>query len=124
MPAFDHAFAGLIADLDQRGLLDSTIVTVTSEFGRTPKINENARPRPLGARLLAGDRRRRHHARADLRRHQLDCQRTRARPGHRGRFPGTVYTSWASIRTIRLMAPGDRPIDIVRDGNVVQGIVA
>jgi len=41
MPAFDHAFAGLIADLDQRGLLDSTIVTVTSEFGRTPKLNEN-----------------------------------------------------------------------------------
>jgi proteasome assembly chaperone (PAC2) family protein len=39
MPAFDHAFAGLIADLDQRGLLDSTLVMVTSEFGRTPKIN-------------------------------------------------------------------------------------
>ena len=30
MPAFDHAFAGLIADLDQRGLLDSTLVMVTS----------------------------------------------------------------------------------------------
>src|SRR2546429_9995385 len=41
MPAFDHAFSGLIADLDQRGLLDSTLVMVTSEFGRTPKINEN-----------------------------------------------------------------------------------
>src|SRR5580704_18121054 len=38
MPAFDHAFAGLITDLDQRGLLDSTIVTVSSEFGRTPKV--------------------------------------------------------------------------------------
>src|SRR5579864_8610872 len=42
LPAFDHAFAGLIADLDQRGLLDSTLVMVTSEFGRTPKVNENA----------------------------------------------------------------------------------
>ena len=42
MPAFDHAFSGLITDLDQRGLFDSTLVMVTSEFGRTPKINENA----------------------------------------------------------------------------------
>ena len=39
MPDFDRAFAGLITDLDQRGLLDSTLVVVNSEFGRTPKIN-------------------------------------------------------------------------------------
>ena len=42
MPAFDQAFARLITDLDQRGLLDSTLVMVTTEFGRTPKINGNA----------------------------------------------------------------------------------
>ena len=39
MPDFDRGFAGLITDLDQRGLLDSTLVVVNSEFGRTPKIN-------------------------------------------------------------------------------------
>src|SRR5436190_16690279 len=38
MPALDKAFAALINDLDQRGLLNSTLVMVTSEFGRTPKI--------------------------------------------------------------------------------------
>ena len=32
------AFARLIKDLDERGLLDSTLVMMTSEFGRTPKI--------------------------------------------------------------------------------------
>jgi uncharacterized protein (DUF1501 family) len=42
MPALDHGIAGLISDLDQRGLLDSTIVWVTSEFGRTPKINKDS----------------------------------------------------------------------------------
>jgi hypothetical protein len=42
MPALDHGIAGLITDLDQRGLLDSTIVWVTSEFGRTPKINKDS----------------------------------------------------------------------------------
>ena len=35
MPAFDHALAGLVTDLEQRGLLDSTIVLWMGEFGRT-----------------------------------------------------------------------------------------
>jgi Protein of unknown function (DUF1501) len=39
LPAFDQGFSQLITDLDQRGLLDSTLVCVTTEFGRTPKIN-------------------------------------------------------------------------------------
>jgi hypothetical protein len=37
-PGFDRAFSGLIADLDQRGLLDQTLVLCLSEHGRTPKI--------------------------------------------------------------------------------------
>jgi len=36
---FDRPFATLIEDLDDRGLLDSTLVVVMAEFGRTPKIN-------------------------------------------------------------------------------------
>jgi hypothetical protein len=39
LPPVDQAIAALISDLDERGLLDSTLVMVTSEFGRTPKIN-------------------------------------------------------------------------------------
>ena len=35
MPGFDHGFAGLISDLDQRGMLDETLVMVLSEHGRT-----------------------------------------------------------------------------------------
>lgn len=42
MPGFDLALAGLIADLEQRGMLDDTLVMVLSEHGRTPRIN-NAR---------------------------------------------------------------------------------
>ena len=41
MPAFDQAYATLIRDLDRTGLLDRTIVMVSSEFGRTPKINKD-----------------------------------------------------------------------------------
>src|SRR5207248_1977803 len=36
LPAFDQAFAALIRDLDRRGLLDSTLIMISSEFGRTP----------------------------------------------------------------------------------------
>lgn len=38
-PGFDMAIFGLINDLDQRGLLDETLVLVMSEHGRTPRIN-------------------------------------------------------------------------------------
>ncbi len=38
-PQFDLGFSALIEDLDQRGLLDETLVVAIGEFGRTPKIN-------------------------------------------------------------------------------------
>lgn len=37
-PGFDVGWYGLITDLDQRGLLDETLVVCTSEHGRTPKV--------------------------------------------------------------------------------------
>ena len=39
MPRFDAAFASLIEDLHQRGMLDNVLVIAMSEFGRTPRIN-------------------------------------------------------------------------------------
>jgi uncharacterized protein (DUF1501 family) len=36
---FDQAFAALLIDLEQRGLLESTLLLVIGDFGRTPKIN-------------------------------------------------------------------------------------
>ena len=45
LPVFDHTFSALILDLEQRGMLDETLVLVLSEHGRTPKIDS----KPLGA---------------------------------------------------------------------------
>jgi hypothetical protein len=42
LPELDRAFSALIEDLHERGLLDSTLVIMTGEFGRTPEINVNA----------------------------------------------------------------------------------
>ena len=41
IPTFDLAFAALVEDLKQRGLLDETLVIAMGEFGRTPKLNTN-----------------------------------------------------------------------------------
>lgn len=38
-PMFDNAYASLLEDLQERGLLDNTLVVAQGEFGRTPKIN-------------------------------------------------------------------------------------
>jgi uncharacterized protein (DUF1501 family) len=42
LPEFDQGYSALIHDLDQRGLLDSTLVLAMGEFGRTPKVNDKA----------------------------------------------------------------------------------
>jgi hypothetical protein len=39
LPEFDRAFSALLEDLDQRGLLATTLVVVAGEFGRTPRVN-------------------------------------------------------------------------------------
>ncbi len=42
LPEFDRAFSALVEDLHQLSLLESTLVIVATEFGRTPEINVNA----------------------------------------------------------------------------------
>ncbi len=41
LPVLDQSLSALLMDLDQRGMLDETLVAVLTDFGRTPKINNN-----------------------------------------------------------------------------------
>jgi len=41
LPNLDQTLSALLEDLDARGLLDETLVVLTSEMGRTPKVNGN-----------------------------------------------------------------------------------
>lgn len=43
LPVYDNSYAALLNDLDQRGLLDTTLVITAGEFGRTPKLNQDKR---------------------------------------------------------------------------------
>jgi hypothetical protein len=57
LPALDRAYSALLSDLGDRGLLESTLVVLMGEFGRTPKLNSAGGrdhwPR-AGSALLAG----------------------------------------------------------------------
>jgi len=122
MPALDHALAGLITDLDQRGLLDTTLVMVTSEFGRTPKINQsNGRDHwaRVYSTLLAG---------GGITRGQIygASDATSAEPA-RDAVPledllCTIYHQLGIDSNEELLAFGTRPIEIVKGGKVVSGI--
>jgi hypothetical protein len=124
MPQFDQAFARLILDLEQRGLLDSTLVMVSSEFGRTPKINGTAGrdhwPKVFSVVLAGGG----------IKKGQVygTSNATAAEPeddavGIEDLFT-TVYSCLGITADKELMAPGDRPIEIVDGGKVIPELLA
>ncbi|MBX7167559.1 MAG: DUF1501 domain-containing protein [Pirellulales bacterium] len=58
LPRFDQAYSALIEDLEQRGLLESTLVVAWGEMGRTPRVNKDAGrdhwPQVFSAALAGG----------------------------------------------------------------------
>ncbi len=124
LPAFDHALSGLITDLDSRGLLDSTIVMVMSEFGRSPKINVDAGrdhySRCFSVALAGGGLTRGNAYGAS----NSTASEPDVDPVPVEDMLYTVYHQLGINPDERLIAPGDRPIDIIRGGKLVKGIVA
>jgi len=123
-PALDHAISGLITDLDQRGMLDSTLFMVTTEFGRTPKINKT-NGRDHWARsysmLLAG---------GGITKGQIygASDATASEPARDPvpleDFLYTVYHQLGIEANDELLAFGTRPIEIVKGGKLIEGIIA
>ncbi|HXG48990.1 MAG TPA: DUF1501 domain-containing protein [Methylomirabilota bacterium] len=124
LPRFDRAFAALIRDLDQRGLLDSTLVMVTTEFGRTPKINNTGGrdhyPKVFSIVLAGGGIRRGHiHGASDPTGSEPESD-----PLTVEGLAATIYHQLGIPHDKVLMAPGNRPIAIVKDGEVQKGLLA
>jgi len=124
MPKFDQAFAALIKDLDARGLLDSTLVMVTTEFGRTPKINATAGrdhwPRVFNIILAGGGiKRGLVYGSSDPTGGEPDNNPLTVED-----LAFTVYNQMGIDPSKNLIAPGNRPIKIVKDGEVVKDLLA
>lgn len=124
MPALDQALHTLITDLEQRGLLDRTLIMVSSEFGRTPKINKDAGrdhwPKVFSVMLAGGGiKRGLVYGTSDPTASEPDMD-----PVSPEDLATTMYRMLGIVADKELMAPGDRPIEIVDGGNVIDGILA
>lgn len=123
LPALDRAYAALLIDLRERGLLESTLVVLMGEFGRTPKLNalggRDHWPR-AGSVLLAG---------GGVRGGQV----IGATNGF-GEFPvdrpvGPPDLAFSILKllgvdpTAELMTPGGRPMKIMGEGSFINELV-
>jgi hypothetical protein len=120
---FDQAFAMLITDLEQRGLLQSTLVMVSSEFGRTPKINATAGrdhwPKVFSIVLAGGGIKRGFvYGTSDATASEPENDPLQVED-----LAHTVYHCLGIDAEKELVAPGPRPIEIVNGGNLVKDLV-
>jgi hypothetical protein len=122
-PGLDQGLAGLIRDLDDRGLLDSTIVLVTSEFGRTPRINASAGrdhyPRVFSHAVAGGGFKRGLVYGAS----DSTASEPEENPVRVEDMLTTVYHQLGINADKELMAPGNRPIEIIDGGKVVKELL-
>jgi hypothetical protein len=127
LPKLDVGLAGLFNGLAEKGLLDTTTVFVTGEFGRTPKINtrdaEGGRdhyPRCMFM-LMAG---------GGVKGGQVigESDETASAPKHEGFSPddvaATFYHTLGIDHTKEYHSNTGRPITIVRDGKIIKSLLA
>ncbi|MBP85594.1 MAG: sulfatase [Planctomycetaceae bacterium] len=123
VPQFDQAFATLVRDLDRRGLLDSTLIAIASEFGRTPKINGNAGrdhwPKVFSVVLAGGGIKKgivygsSNSIASEPEESALTVED----------WATTIYSRLGIVADKELVAPGDRPIEIVKGGKVRKELI-
>jgi hypothetical protein len=123
VPVLDQAFAALIRDLDRRGLLDSTLVSVATEFGRTPKINSIAGrdhwPNVFSVVLAGGGiQRGLVHGASNATASEPQEDALSAED-----WATTIYHCLGIVADRELMASGHRPIDIVDGGKMRRELV-
>ncbi|MBI2808157.1 MAG: DUF1501 domain-containing protein [Planctomycetes bacterium] len=124
LPEFDQGFSALIEDLDQRGLLATTLVVAMGEFGRTPIVNrESGRDHwgPAASLVFAGA-----GARGGLVLGQTDRRGAHVtrRPVAPADVAYTIYDAVGVDPRRWLMHPEGRPVEILDRGEPVRELFA
>ena len=123
LPHLDTGLPALLTDLDERGLLDTTLVCVMGEFGRTPRVNKSAGRDhwgPSNTILLAGG--------------GIQGARVIGATNPRGERPAsdpvgpedlaaTLYHCLGIDAEHEFFTPEGRPVKIVNDGRIIDGLV-
>jgi uncharacterized protein (DUF1501 family) len=123
LPQLDAAMSTLFADLSERGMLESTLVVVAGEFGRTPRINKDAGRDhwgpaftvALGGGGLAGGR---VVGRTDAR-----AERPADRPVGPEDLAATLFHQLGIDPDEEFLTPEGRPVKIANDGKVIRELL-
>ncbi len=116
IPSLDLAFGALVEDLQQRGLLEQTLVVVMGEFGRTPKVNTTGGrdhwPRVYSVALAGGGVTGGNIIGAS----DAAGESPRDQPVTPADLAATIYKQLGIDPRHTLQTPGGRPVQINRDG--------
>ncbi len=120
----DQAMTALLKDLDQRGLLKETMVVLTTEFGRTPKINQNAgrdhHPAVFSSVLAgAGIKTGQFYGTSDEEGKYPDDD-----PVAVDDFNATIATAMGLPLNKEILAPNGRPFRVANEGAPVAGLLS
>ncbi len=120
----DKAMTALLKDLDQRGLLKETMVVLTTEFGRTPKINQNAgrdhHPAVFSSVLAgAGIKTGQFYGTSDEEGKYPDDDPVAVED-----FNATIATAMGLPLNKEILAPNGRPFRVANEGAPVAGLLS
>jgi uncharacterized protein (DUF1501 family) len=123
LPALDSALPALLRDLAERKMLDTTLVVVTGEFGRTPRINQNAGRDHWGPAFtvaLAGGgvQGGRVLGKSDAR-----AERPASDPYGPEDLSATIFRLLGIDAKEEFLTPEGRPVAIVNNGRVIQDLL-
>ncbi|MBI3411492.1 MAG: DUF1501 domain-containing protein [Planctomycetes bacterium] len=123
LPALDSALSTLFHDLADRGMFDTTLVVVTGEFGRTPRINNNAGRDHWGPAFTValgggGIRGGRVLGRTDAR-----AERPQGDAHGPENLCATLYHLLGIDPNDEFHTPDGRPVRIVNNGRVIQDLL-
>ncbi len=123
IPQADRAFSALVTDLEQRGLLDETLVIMMGEMGRTPRINKNAGRDHWGKAqsiLLAGGGIRNGQVIGTTDQHASEPT---SHPFHIHDLHRTIFTLLGIDTNKTYYTPLGRPVPILNGGKLLPGLI-
>ena len=124
IPKLDSAYSALLSDLDDRGMLDSTLVILMGEFGRTPKLNPRGGrdhwPRAFSVVLSGGGIR----GGQVVGKSDAHGERPADHPVTPADLARTIYHTLGIDAAHELYTSDGRPVQVNRDGALINELIA
>jgi uncharacterized protein (DUF1501 family) len=123
LPALDAAMATLFRDLADRGMLEQTLVVVSGEFGRTPRINKDAGRDHWGAAFTVALGGGGLKGGVVIGRTDARGEKPAEDPHGPEDLAATIHRCLGINPDDEFLTPEGRPVKIVNNGRVIQGLI-